>query len=98
MATQQISDVIHHLRRAVLMRDGAAFTDGQLLERFLSLRDETALAVLVRRHGPMVWRVCRRFLSNHQDAEDAFQASLVILLRKASLIVPREMVADWLYS
>jgi RNA polymerase sigma factor (sigma-70 family) len=46
----------------------------------------------------MVWRVCRRFLSNHQDAEDAFQASLVILLRKASLIVPREMVADWLYS
>jgi RNA polymerase sigma factor (sigma-70 family) len=98
MATQHISEVLQHLRRAVLLRDGASLTDGQLLERFLNIRDQSALAVLVRRHGPMVWGVCRRVLSNHQDAEDAFQATFVVLLRKAAAIVPREMVANWLYG
>jgi RNA polymerase sigma factor (sigma-70 family) len=82
----------------VLLQDGVGLTDGQLLEEYLSHREEAALAVLVRRHGPMVWGVCRRILHNHHDAEDAFQATFLVLVRRASSIVPREMVANWLYG
>src|SRR5262249_21398108 len=57
MATSQTSEVIQQLRRAVLLRDGAGLTDGQLLRDYLSRREEAALAALVRRHGPMVWGV-----------------------------------------
>jgi RNA polymerase sigma factor (sigma-70 family) len=67
------------------------------LERFLERRDEAALEALVRRQGPMVWGVCRRLL-NHHDAEDAFQATFLVLVRKAVSIMPREMVANWLYG
>ncbi len=97
MATSAASEMIQHLCET-LLRDGAPLTDGQLLERFLSRRDEAAFAALVRRHGPMVWDVCRRILRSHQDAEDAFQASFLVLVRRASSIVPREMVANWLYG
>jgi RNA polymerase sigma factor (sigma-70 family) len=98
MATSQMSGVIRHLCRAVLLREGAGLTDGQLLENFLSHRDEAAVAALVRRHGPMVWGVCRRVLPNYHDAEDAFQATFLVLVRKAGSIQPREMVANWLYG
>jgi RNA polymerase sigma factor (sigma-70 family) len=98
MATNQISEVIQHFRRTVLLRDGAGLTDGQLLEDYISCRDQVALAALVRRHGPMVWGVCRRVLWNHHDAEDAFQATFLVLVRKAASIVPRGMVANWLYG
>jgi len=98
MATSQMNEFIQHLRRAVLLRDGAGRTDGQLLEDFTSRRDEAALAALVRRHGPMVWGVCRRVLRNYHDAEDAFQATFLVLVRKAASIMPREMVANWLYG
>ena len=54
MATSQMSEVIQHLRRAVLLRDGAGMTDGQLLEDYISRRDGAALEALVQRHGPMV--------------------------------------------
>ena len=83
MVTSQMSEVILHLRRAVLLRDGAGLADGQLLEDFISRRDEAALAALVRRHGPMVWGTVRRLLSHH-DAEDAFQATFLVLVRKAA--------------
>src|SRR6266852_4777809 len=73
MATSQTSVVLQHLRRAVLLRDGAGLTDGQLLEDYIRRREEAALAALVRRHGPMVWGVCRRVLRDHHDAEDVFQ-------------------------
>ncbi len=98
MATSQMSAVIQHLRRAVLLRDGAGLTDGQLLEDYLSRRDEAALAALVRRHGPMVWGVCRRVLRNWHDAEDAFQATFLVLVRKAASIASRELLANWLYG
>jgi RNA polymerase sigma factor (sigma-70 family) len=98
MATSLLNPVIHQLRRAVLLPDGAGLTDGQLLESFVSQRDEAAFGVLVRRHGPMVLGVCRRVLRNHHDAEDAFQATFLVLVRKAASIVPREMVANWLYG
>jgi RNA polymerase sigma-70 factor (ECF subfamily) len=98
MATSLLNPVIRQLRRAVLLPDGAGLTDGQLLESFVSQRDEAAFGVLVRRHGPMVLGVCRRVLRNHHDAEDAFQATFLVLVRKAASIVPREMVANWLYG
>jgi RNA polymerase sigma factor (sigma-70 family) len=90
--------VIEHLRRAVLLRDEAACTDGQLLERFLRQRDAAAFAALVHRHASMVWGVCRRLLPMHQDAEDAFQATFVVLVRKASSITPRDQVGNWLHG
>jgi RNA polymerase sigma factor (sigma-70 family) len=98
MASSQASEVIEHLRRAVLLSDAAGLTDGQLLEDFIRRRDEAALAALVRRHGPMVWGVCRRLLVNHQDAEDAFQVTFLVLVRKAACVMPREMVANWLHG
>lgn len=72
--------------------------DGQLLERFIARRDEGAFEALVLRHGPMVWGVCRRALPGHHDAEDAFQATFLVLSRKAASVLPREMLANWLYG
>jgi RNA polymerase sigma factor (sigma-70 family) len=98
MATSPMSEVIQHLHRTALLQDGAGLTDGQLLEDYLSRRDEAALAALVRRHGPMVWGVCRRVLHNHHDAEDAFQATFLVFVRKAASIAARELLANWLYG
>jgi RNA polymerase sigma factor (sigma-70 family) len=97
MASSKMNEVMHHLRRIVLLRDGAGLTDGQLLGCFIEHRDEAAFAALVRRHGPMVWGLCRRLLDQH-DTEDAFQATFLVLVRKAASIVPRERVANWLYG
>src|ERR1700716_2221485 len=98
MPTSQMSEVIQHLRSTVLLRDGAGVNDGQLLGDYLSRHGEAALAALVRRHGPMVWGVCRRVLRNYHDAEDAFQATFLVLVRKAASIASRELVANWLYG
>jgi RNA polymerase sigma factor (sigma-70 family) len=73
-------------------------TDAQLLECFVSRRDEAAFEILVRRHGPMVLGVCHRALHNIHDAEDAFQATFLVLARKAPSIGQRELVANWLYG
>jgi RNA polymerase sigma factor (sigma-70 family) len=93
----RISEVVQHLRRAVLRSNDGEPTDGRLLGRFVELRDEAAIAALMQRHGPMVWGVCRRVLSHH-DAEDAFQATFLVLVRRAASVVPREMVGNWLYG
>jgi RNA polymerase sigma factor (sigma-70 family) len=98
MPSGPMNEVIQYLRNALLLPEGTDRTDGQLLECFVSRRDPTALEALVRRHGQMVWGVCRRVLRAHQDAEDAFQATFLVLLRKAPTIVPREMVGNWLYG
>src|SRR5436309_13946388 len=71
--------------------------DCQLLERFASGRDQGAFEALVRRHGQMVLQVCRRVLRNAADAEDAFQATFLILARKAGAIDRPELLANWLY-
>src|SRR3954453_6767554 len=97
MAVGQKNEVMQHLRRAMLLRDGAGLTDGQLLGCFIEHRDEAAFAALVRRHGPLVWGICRRLLDHH-DAEDAFQAAFLVLFRKAASIRPRDMLANWLYG
>src|SRR5437868_5190588 len=98
LGTAQLNTVFQHLRRVVLLRDGAGMTDGQLLDAFITQRDEAAFEALVRRLGPMVLKVCRRVVGNHHDAEDAFQATFLILARKASSIKSREMAANWLHG
>jgi RNA polymerase sigma-70 factor (ECF subfamily) len=98
MATGKDNSLIRHLRRAAFLHDGGEMTDGQLLERFLATREEAAFEVLVRRHGPMVLGVCRRVLSNVHDAEDAFQAAFLVLLRKGSSLLPRQTLGNWLYG
>src|SRR5262245_58181099 len=98
MPTPQISAIVQHIRRLALPPGRPDLSDGQLLEHFVERRDEAAFETLVRRHGPMVLGVCRRLLRNHHDAEDAFQATFLVLVRKAASIAPREMVANWLYG
>jgi RNA polymerase sigma factor (sigma-70 family) len=98
MAANDSSKVIQQLRRIVLRKDGAGLTDAQLLEEYLSHREEAALAALVRRHGPMVWGVCRRVLHHYHDAEDAFQATFLVFVRKAASIASPELLANWLYG
>jgi len=73
-------------------------TDSQLLKRFTSRQDETAFAALVRRHGPMVLAVCRRVLHDAHDADDAFQATFLVLVRKAGGIAQPELLENWLYG
>jgi RNA polymerase sigma factor (sigma-70 family) len=98
MAASRTDPIIRHLRAVVLRRDGAGRTDGQLLEDFVAARDAAAFEALVRRHGPMVLGVCRRVLGDAHDAEDAFQATFLVLARKASSVWPRQMVGNWLYG
>src|SRR5262249_53173666 len=68
------------------------------LDAFISCRDEAAMTALVRRHASMVWGVCRRVLKDYHHAEDAFQATFLVLVRRADSIVSREMLANWLYG
>ncbi len=98
MAINPASKILQHLHRTAFLGDGSGLSDGQLLERYLRHREDAAFAALVRRHGPMVRGVCRRVLGNDHDAEDAFQASFLVLVRKATAIVPRERVANFLYG
>src|SRR5207237_1037696 len=89
--------VVRRLRQAAL-GDGGTLSDADLLERYLVQGDDAAFAALVRRHGPMVLGVCRRVLGNPHDADDAFQATFLVLVRKAHSIVPRAQVGPWLYG
>jgi RNA polymerase sigma factor (sigma-70 family) len=98
MAIHPVNEVVQHLRRSVILSEENERDDGELLESYLSQREELALELLVRRHGPMVWGVCQRMLHNPQDAEDAFQTTFLVLVRKAQSIHPRAMVANWLYG
>jgi RNA polymerase sigma factor (sigma-70 family) len=69
-----------------------------LLQRFASRRDEEAFTALVERHGPMVLRVCRQMLRNADDADDAFQAVWLVLVRRAGQIRRGELLSGWLYG
>src|SRR5262249_39113560 len=79
-------------------RSKVSMTDGQLLARFVATQEAAAFEELVRRHGPMVLRVCQRVLHHTQDAEDAFQAAFLVLLRKAGTVAKQESVASWLHG
>ncbi len=96
--TSPVQGVLEHLRRTARRQHDAARTDGELLTCYLTRRDEAAFEGLVRRHGPMVYGVCRRLLRSEADAEDAFQATFLVFIRKAASIRPREKAANWLYG
>jgi RNA polymerase sigma-70 factor (ECF subfamily) len=94
-------EVVRHLRTLFHFGVAGSLGDEQLLDRFLARRDEAgdeAFAELVQRHGPMVLGVCRRILGHAHDAEDAFQATFLVLARKAASVARREKVASWLYG
>jgi RNA polymerase sigma factor (sigma-70 family) len=93
-----IVDVVRDLGRSGRLRAALALPDEQLLDLFVRLRDETAFEALLHRHGPLVFGVCRKLLYNVHDAEDAFQATFLILARKASSVAPRSLVGHWLYG
>jgi RNA polymerase sigma factor (sigma-70 family) len=89
------------LRHLTGWAEGAALaecSDGQLLERFVTHREEAAFAGLLHRHGPMVLSICRRTLANEQDCEDVFQATFLLLVHKAGSIRCRESVGSWLHG
>lgn len=73
-------------------------TDGELLERFLARRDEPAFESVVLRHGPMVLRLCREVLGNTHDADDAFQATFLVLVNNAAAIRDQDALGRWLYG
>src|SRR3954471_18519612 len=98
MPTGHADRVFPALRRAVLARETADRTDGQLLTAFLTRQDADAFAVLVRRHGPMVLGVCRRVVGDAHAAEDAFPAAFSVPPRRAAAVRPREGVPGWLYG
>ena len=98
MASNQLGAVVQTLRRTVLPRDGGPDADDRLLDRFVRGGDQAAFEALVRRHGPMVMGVCRRIVQHAQDAEDAFQATFLILARKAGSLARRDLLSGWLYG
>jgi RNA polymerase sigma factor (sigma-70 family) len=98
MATVPTHPLIRHLRRLARPRPAADATDAALLRRYAGRGDEAAFAVLVRRHGPMVHGVCRRVLGDWHAAEDAFQATFVLLARKAGSLGRPEALGPWLHG
>jgi RNA polymerase sigma factor (sigma-70 family) len=90
------SYLVTALRRIVSTRPAAESTDSHLLECYVASREEAAFAALVRRHGGMVWGVCRRVLSDANDADDAFQATFLVLVHKAASLRGRESLASFL--
>jgi RNA polymerase sigma factor (sigma-70 family) len=93
-----LGEVIRRIGRSVGLQSDLALADAQLLERFVKRRDEPAFAALVVRHGPMVLGVCRRLVRDAQEAEDAFQATFLVLARKAAVIRRQPLLASWLYG
>ena len=90
-----LQDVLARIRRAL---PKAGPTDGDLLARFVAAGDGEAFAALLGRHGPLVLSVCRRLARHEQDAEDAFQATFLVLAQKAGSVARRDSVASWLYA
>src|SRR6516162_11714485 len=89
--------ILRHIRRLAGERE-PTLSDGELLGHYATSRDQSAFAELVRRHGAMVFAVCRSVLRRHDDAEDAFQAAFLILARRAGAIRKPEALSSWLHG
>src|SRR5262245_16526532 len=97
MPTGVLQPIVRQLRQAN-GEDPATASDGELLARFTAGRDELAFTALVSRHGPMVLGVCRRVLGDPHDAQDAFQATFLLLSRKAHALADPGRLGPWLYG
>jgi RNA polymerase sigma factor (sigma-70 family) len=98
MANATTRVLLHHVRELAGCEYAGRQSDADCLRRFADCQDEAAFAALVRRHGPMVLGVCRRVLHSHHAAEDVFQATFLVLARKANSIRKRDSVASWLHG
>src|SRR5262249_36185939 len=98
MASERANPVPKSLPPIDAPTPGSHGTDGQLLARFVTAQDAAAFAELVRRHGPMVLGVCRRLLGDAHEAEDAFQATFLVLLHKARSIGRPGLLGAWLHG
>ncbi len=98
MSTRDLSLILRHVRRAAGASNRADATDADLLERFARHREEAAFAAVLARHGPLVMGVCRRVLGDAHDAEDAFQATFLVLARRAGSIRRGASLSSWLYG
>src|SRR5260370_12559927 len=98
MATGPTNVLLEHVRNLLGETKLRQLTDRQLLDRYISQRDEAAFAKLAERHGPLVLRVCQRILHEPHSAEDAFQATFFVLARKAKAIARKNSLGPWLYG
>jgi RNA polymerase sigma factor (sigma-70 family) len=93
-----LTDVVRDLGRAGRLQTALKLSDAELLQQFALQRDEAAFEALLHRHGPLVFGVCRRLLADDHDAEDAFQATFLVLARRAASIGRRSLLGNWLYG
>jgi RNA polymerase sigma factor (sigma-70 family) len=98
MSASRLRSFIQRLGGMACRAEQGACSDGELVERFVATRDQAAFEALVWRHSGLVLGVCRRLLRHEQDVEDAFQATFLVLARKASAVGQRESVGSWLYK
>jgi RNA polymerase sigma factor (sigma-70 family) len=98
MANSGLNSIVRVCRRRLSPAGSGDHSDADLLRRFTAERDEAAFAVLVRRHGPLVFGVCQRILRNAADADDAFQSTFLVLVQKAGSIEQTEELGHWLYG
>jgi RNA polymerase sigma factor (sigma-70 family) len=98
MANAQLGSVLRHVRGLVAAGDAGCHSDAVLLRAFAAQQDQAAFAALVERHGALVLAVCRRVLHNLQDAEDAFQATFLLLARNAASLRQVSSLAGWLHG
>src|SRR3984893_9738571 len=98
MAKPPLNGVLQHICKVAAVHTDRSVSDRDLLERFVGARDEAAFTVLIDRHGPMVLGVCRGTLPNFHDAEDACQATFLVLARKASSIRKKTSLSGWLHG
>src|SRR5262245_14331446 len=93
-----VSPVLRFLRHLAVPGEVGEASDALLLERFADRRDEAAFVAILRRYGGLVLGVCRRVLPDEHDAEDAFQATFLVLARKAGRVAKREALSCWLHG
>jgi RNA polymerase sigma factor (sigma-70 family) len=98
MANAPLQTLLHHVRRVVSPSVADRLPDQQLLHQFVVHRDEAAFSVLVERHGGMVLSVCRAVLGDQHEADDLFQATFLVLARKAATIRKQQSVGSWLHG
>jgi RNA polymerase sigma factor (sigma-70 family) len=98
MAVKPLGKVLSYVYRAIGPSEAARWTDGEALEAFVCRQDQAAFNELLRRHGALVWGVCSRLLAEPHDAEDAFQATFLVLIRKAHTFQGRSSLTTWLYG